>query len=247
MKLLSWNIMHGGGTRIPRIVDAIAAHDADVIALTEFRTTSGAAICGELATRGWPYSESTGPAGSDNGVCIISRTRVVRTPSDPALSENSARWLDVDLPQYGFGVGVQHIMCSSSKLGGGIPGEAKTRFWNAVIAAAGARLHAPHMFVGDWNTGLHRMDEKGKTFACAEHFAKLSALGWTDLWRHHNTGATEWTWYSKLKGGAVGNGFRLDHAFASPSLCPRIISCRYSHTEREAGLSDHSVVIVEVG
>jgi hypothetical protein len=38
----------------------------------------------------------------------------------------------------------------------------------------------------------------------------------------------------------------VDHAFATPSLMPRITSCRYSHVEREAGISDHSVVIVEI-
>jgi len=51
---------------------------------------------------------------------------------------------------------------------------------------------------------------------------------------------------SKFRGGARGNGFRLDHAFATPSLSPRITSCRYSHAERDAGVSDHSMLILEV-
>ena len=102
------------------------------------------------------------------------------------------------------------------------------------------------MFVGDWNTGAHRLDETGKTFVCAEHFSRLSTLGRTDLWRHHNSGIAEYTWYSKRKGGVRGNGFRLDHAFATPSLTPRVTCCRYSHVEREAGISDHSIVIVEI-
>jgi hypothetical protein len=62
-----------------------------------------------------------------------------------------------------------------------------------VLGVAEARHDEPDMFIGDFNTGAHRLDEKGKTFFCAEHFAKLSALGWTDLWRHHNSGLTEWT------------------------------------------------------
>jgi hypothetical protein len=33
--------------------------------------------------------------------------------------------------------------------------------------------------VGDWNTGAHRRDETGKTYVCAEHFLKLSSMGWT--------------------------------------------------------------------
>jgi exonuclease III len=104
----------------------------------------------------------------------------------------------------------------------------------------------PFLLVGDWNTGAHRLDETGKTFVCAEHFGRLSTLGWTDMWRHHNPGITECIWYSKLKSGVRGNGFRLDHAFATPSLVQRITSCRYSHVEREAGISDHSIVIVEL-
>jgi exodeoxyribonuclease-3 len=65
------------------------------------------------------------------------------------------------------------------------------------------------------------------------------------MWLHHNR-ATEWTWYSKLKGGTHGNGFWIDHAFATPTLRQRITSCLYSHDEREAGVSDHSIVIAEV-
>ncbi|PYT25218.1 MAG: hypothetical protein DMG58_24660 [Acidobacteria bacterium] len=103
-----------------------------------------------------------------------------------------------------------------------------------MIQAVEARLQEPFRFVG----------EIGKTFVCAEHFGRLSTLGWTDMWRHHNPGETEWAWYSKLKTGARGNGFRLDHAFATPSLMPRITSCRFM--EREAGISDHSVLILDV-
>jgi exonuclease III len=246
MKFLSWNIRQGGGTRILRIVDGITEHSPDVIALIEFRTGPGASICAELAARGWPSAKSSDPAGSDNGICVMSRTPLVRARPCPAPPENIVRWLDIDLPECRFGFSVLHIMGSSSKLGGGVRGEAKTRFWNAVLGAAEARLDEPYMLIGDFNTGAHLQDEKGKTFFCAEHFAKLSALGWTDLWRHHNSGLTQCTWYSTLKGGARGNGFRLDHTFATASLCSRIKSCRYSHAERERGVSDHSTLIVEV-
>src|SRR4051794_12591009 len=98
MRVLSWNIMHGGGTRIARIVEAIAGHDPDVIALTEFRTRAGEALCDALKAKGWLHVESTSPAGSDNGVCVISRTRMHRKRPSLAPPENSMRWLDVELP-----------------------------------------------------------------------------------------------------------------------------------------------------
>ena len=244
MTLLAWNILHGGGTRLGRIVEEIAAYDADVIALTEFRTTPGLALRAALRERGWPLVETTNPAGNENGIAVFSRTPMVRTRLCPA-PEFSGRWLDIDLPEYGFGIGVLHIMAAGS--GRKHPTNlAKARFWDAVLMAAEARLHEPFLFAGDWNTGAHRIDESGKTFVCAAQFAQLSALGWTDMWRCRNTGPTEWTWYSKLKGGARCNGFRLDHAFATPSLRERVKSCRYSHAERDAGISNHSMVIMEV-
>jgi exonuclease III len=164
----------------------------------------------------------------------------------PAPAGSRDRWLDIDLPECGFGIGVFHILAAGS--GATHPTNiAKTRFWNAVLRAAKARLEKPFLFAGDWNTGAHKLDEAGKTFYCAEHFGRLSTLGWTDLWRRHNPGVTEYTWFSKFKGGARGNGFRLDHAFATPSLLARVKECRYSHAQREAGISDHSLVIVEVG
>ena len=240
MTILSWNIQHGGGTRIARIVEEITAHDPDVIALTEFRTRPGEALSAALLDRGWPHVESTNPTGNQNGIAVLSRKPMRRTRQCPVSPENGVRWLDIDLPELGFGICVLHIMAA------GRMEEVKTRFWDAVIGAAQARLNEPFLFIGEWNTGAHRVDESGKTFKCADHFVKLSALGWTDLWRHHNPGNTEWTWFSKLRGGVRGNGFRLDHAFATPKLLGRVQGCCYSHVERDAGISDHSILIIEV-
>jgi endonuclease/exonuclease/phosphatase family metal-dependent hydrolase len=44
-----------------------------------------------------------------------------------------------------------------------------------------------------------------------------------------------------------GNGFRYDHALASPPLDARIRSVRYSQELRAAGLSDHAGLVVELG
>lgn len=246
MVVLAWNIQHGGGTRSGRIVDALISHQPDVIALGEFRTKRGGPICGALAESGWTHRVSTGPAGSGNGLCVLSRTPLSARRPCASLPEKSGSWLDVDLPEYGFGIGLLHILCSAPRSGTMRAGEAKMRFWDAVIRASRRRRGEPFLFVGDWNTGAHRLDEPGKTFIGQEHFAKLSATGWTDLWRTRNPDVREWTWYSKFKGGARANGFRLDHAFASPCLSARVTSCRYSHDEREAGISDHSILLVEV-
>jgi exonuclease III len=245
VKLLSWNIQHGGGARLARIVEELAAYDADVIALTEYRAELGKELCSAMSERGWPYAETTGPSDNENGIAVFSRAQMLRAQQCPAAPEHRVRWLDIDLPEYGFGIGVLHIPAAGSSKAHPL-NVSKKRYWDTVLRVAQSRLHEPSLLVGDWNTGAHHVDEKGRTFVCSEHFLRMPELGWTDMWRHHNHGATEWTWFSKLKGGARGNGFRLDHCFATPSLVPRVVSCRYSHAERDAGVSDHSLVIVDV-
>jgi exonuclease III len=245
VKLLSWNIQHGGGARLARIVEELAAYDADVIALTEYRAEPGKELCSAMRERGWPYAETTGPSGNENGIAVFTRAPVLRAQQCPVAPEHRVRWLDIELPEYGFGIGVLHIPAAGSSKSHPL-NVSKRRYWDTVLRVAQSRLHEPSLLVGDWNTGAHHVDEKGRTFVCSEHFLRLSELGWTDMWRHHNNGTTEWTWFSKLKGGARGNGFRLDHCFATPSLLPRVMSCRYSHAERDAGVSDHSLVIVDV-
>ena len=245
MKLLSWNIQHGGGTRDVRIVSAIADHNPDIIALSEFRSKPGMALCQAFGANGWPHIVSTNPKGIDNGICVLSRVPLRGERAGSAPPENAVRWLDVDLPGEGFGFGVVHILTSLP--GSKEPeGAAKMRFWDALLGAAEARVGEPLLLVGDFNTGAPLVDEAGSTFVCAEHFARLTALGWTDVWRHFHGKATEYTWYSLPRGGAPANGFRLDHAFATPSLLPRITACRYSHGEREQKVSDHSVLILEI-
>jgi exonuclease III len=168
-----------------------------------------------------------------------------RTRPCPAPSGSLVRWLDIDLPDHGFGIAILHTTAAGSSKSHPT-NVAKVRFWDAMLQTAESRLQEPFLFVGDWNTGARRQDETGKTFVCAEHFGTLATIGWIGTWRHHNPGATEYTWFSKLKGGVRGNGFRLVYAFATPSLMPRIRFCRYSHVDREAGMPDHSVVIVEI-
>ena len=153
------------------------------------------ALCQAFAANGWPHIATSSPAGIDNGICVMSRTPLRCDRPSSAPPENAVRWLDVDLPEQGFGFGVIHILTA-------IPGSkeadgaAKTRFWDALLAAAEARIAEPLLFVGDFNTGMPLRDEAGSTFVCAEHFARLSQLGWIDVWRHFHGDATEYTWYS---------------------------------------------------
>jgi exonuclease III len=141
MTLLTWNIRHGGGARLARIVEELAAYDADVIALTEYRARPGKALCAAMRERGWPYAETTEPSGNVNGIAVFSRVPMRRVPS-PAAPEHHMRWLDVDLAEHGFSIGVLHVPAAGSSKTHPL-NVSKVRYWDTVLRVAEARLHEP--------------------------------------------------------------------------------------------------------
>jgi exonuclease III len=72
IKLLSWNIRHGGWTAAP-LAPAIAAHDPDLIVLSEYRVERSASLIEQLGSLGWPHLAESGVTGISNGVAIVSR------------------------------------------------------------------------------------------------------------------------------------------------------------------------------
>ena len=57
MRLLAWNIRQGGGSRLPRIADALARHEADILVLSEYRGGEAAArLRAALALLGYRYA-----------------------------------------------------------------------------------------------------------------------------------------------------------------------------------------------
>src|SRR5262245_45388589 len=77
MRLLTWNLRHGGGAaRMPRIALAILSHRPDVVVLTEWRRTTGGQIAGVLADHGLKHQVCTDPPHGRNGVLVAARTRI---------------------------------------------------------------------------------------------------------------------------------------------------------------------------
>lgn len=119
-------------------------------------------------------------------------------------------------------------------------GDAKGPLFEWLLHRKRSLLGQAALLIGDFNTGIHHVDEAGATFDHADKFAALQNQGWIDLWRTRNRIAREFSWFS-----TQGNGFGLDHALASPVLDADVRSAYYSHIERESGISDHAIMCVE--
>jgi len=236
-KLLTWNLLHGGGPRrMPLIALSLLDHQADVVVLTEYRRTTGGQIGAVLADHGLTHQLSTDPPKGCNGILVASRLPIDPVAMGPANARAAAhiarRVAAVSIPGLGFSLAGLHVPPDG-------PGIGREAVFQAAVEMARARRDEPFLLLGDFNAGRHHLDEDGATFTCTRLLGQIATYGYVDAFRAIHANAREFTWYSH-----EGQGFRIDHAFLSAPLAPRLSACQYSHWERENGLSDHSALVV---
>ena len=230
LRVLAWNIRQGGGSRLPAIADALVRHDADVLVLSEYRGGDSALRLREMLVRlGYPHTTTPLPPPGKTGVLVAARRRFrAHTTLSDALPE-PYRLVHVEIGRLSLcGVYMPNLL-------------RKAPYWEALIATLGEAADRAVLAIGDFNTCRAYVDEPGAIDRCAYFMDKVAELGFCDLWRQRYPEGREFSWYSHR-----GNGFRIDHAFLSPTLARRAGPIRYSHDERLSGLSDHSPLLLEL-
>ena len=110
LRVLTWNIRQGGGTRLPPIAAALAQHEADVLVISEYRGgKSGERLRAALAAIGYPHATASTPPAGGNGFridhaflspALAARAGDVEYSHDErlrGLSDHSALILDLDV------------------------------------------------------------------------------------------------------------------------------------------------------
>ncbi|HXE62140.1 MAG TPA: endonuclease/exonuclease/phosphatase family protein [Bryobacteraceae bacterium] len=231
MKLLVWNIRQGGGPRQERIATSIAAHDADLIALIEFVPSTALPLLARLREAGLEHQTCAEKNGHDHTICVLSKAPITARQSESSLLNGCGLWLEVCVPDRGFSAGIVHVPTK---------GNQKRHYCDALVDVAERRCRDPFVFAGDFNTGRHPEDGDLQSLGCVDRFESMQNAGFRDAWRHFHGDRKESTFAVK------GKEYRIDHALASAGLIPRLTACRYSHEERSAGESDHSVLLFEI-
>jgi exodeoxyribonuclease-3 len=235
LRVLSWNIRHGGGARTESIARAIAAHAPDVAVLIEFRTIPGRELRRLLKAAGYRHAVEAPLEPRQNGVAIVSRTKLVESERLGPSAVPKHRWLEVEVPRHKISIAAFYGPLEDVPYGA---------WWTSVREVMADRVKMPFVLAGDFNTGMSVVDAPRDPFYCAEHFQALQDMGMSDVWRRTNPKIREYSWYSRRAGRDL-NGFRLDHILASPPLAARLRDSRYSHAEREANTSDHSILLAD--
>ncbi len=232
MRLMTWNILHGGGRRrTPEIVLALLAHRPDILVLTEFHHDRGAAIRSVLADHALGHQLTTSQPQGRNGILLASRWPVSPGDSSDPLP-SPGRWLDAFTA--GFHVTGVHIPDDSRPTH-------KARFWQHLVSLARERAQGRWTVLGDVNSGRPSLDEDGNTLGSSPLLGTFCTLGMVDAWRQLHPESREGSWSSHF-----GARFRIDAVYLSSELGRRLAGASLSHAEREQRVSDHSAVLVDL-
>jgi len=235
IRLLSWNILQGGGKRAADIADAIDTFQPDIAVLQEFRNGKSAApildVCRNLNL---VHTHVTTSDARKNTLMIASKFPMRTEPWDSSLDIDLAVEALIELDSTTTGTTGLRVLAAH------LPQKKAQVPYLDTLYKMQHDADSNTIIIGDLNCGIPFEDSDTKSFVNTHMFQSLFTKGWVDSWRSRNAGAKEFTWVSSR-----GNGYRYDHALCTKQLDSRIKSIHYSHDVRESKLSDHSALVVD--
>ena len=248
--LASWNTNFRRDTTGQ--VAAALMHGPDIIVFQEVRPAAFPELAGRFAEAGLIHfaTSSSSVLGHRMSRYVIVASRFPfrdAAPVDGPAPETSV-CLEVDSPDGAFELVGVYVPSIARKDGVKVPTQ---HAMNARMAHAAKR---PHIICGDFNSpksetedGMTLFFKPSRPLEHAGEHALMGGLfdyGLRDAFRECNgyaDPAPSWFWKNRGRTG----GYRLDHIFVSPHF--EVRRCWYDHGVRERGLSDHSLMLAEVG
>jgi exodeoxyribonuclease III len=248
MRILAVNVRSGGSrSTIERLVARCLNHRPDCISLSEFRNNSvGAQIRQAFEAAGFIHQAGSAQEYRGNGVLIVARQKFEALRNPFGLADD----------EYPNAV-VEALFGNLRIYGVYLPGQDRKRPHLRCLIAAAQRWNERKLAavaIGDFNSGRNETDIElnlggrrlADEFSTAGVYRELEQH-WTEAWLHVHPDETEFSWYPFRADGTVQcrNGWRLDKAFVSDALLPKLRNAEYDHGFRLKGLTDHSALIVD--
>lgn len=228
-RIATLNIRHGGTKSADALAARLLGYNADILVVTEFRANAtGERLIARLEGASYDTSHpGVGPKA--NTVLIAARGGIERSWAFSESLDPRHQWCaEID------GASVCGVYMPQNI--------AKLPYWDALISDAGPA--GIDLLIGDFNTGTNDLDKdpRGAKFIGPEMPGRLTASGYTDIWRSLRPDVREYSWFSR----PGDNGFRLDYIYAAPDVAQRIGFCAFDHTPRLSGETDHSGLVAMV-
>ena len=231
-RIVALNIRHGGGRQVEQLATRLLGYDAEVLVLTEFRdNASGQALRTHLERRGgYTVAHATDLPRTINTVAIATRQHAGRprpfkdgpdTPNLWCADVGSVTVCGVYLPL----------------------GAAKATYWQTLIEQG--RRNGVDLIIGDFNRAYADLDRDPRSVdRCVDPDwpVHLMDSGYVDVWRVTHPGVREYSWFSPR----ANNGFRIDHAYATPAVADSVIACEFDRAPLEQRETDHCALTLSL-
>jgi len=260
MKLATWNV-NSLTVRLAHVLDWLAAHPVDLLALQELKLTEDKFPHDALHAAGYTahvYGQKT-----YNGVALLARAPLALTQvarGIPGYADDAARVIAGTLHGPSGPVRVVNGYFVNGQAPGSEKFEYKLTWLRALREALREELaaHPRLILLGDFNivpedrdsfdpiglagTILHTEEER-------EHFRQLLRLGLTDAFRLFEQPEQSFSWWDyRMLGFQKNRGLRIDHILVSQPLAAEVTACAIDRTPRKwPKPSDHAPVVVTLG
>ena len=253
MKLATWNI-NSLTVRLPQVLDWLAAHPVDVLALQEIKLTDDKFPVADFAAAG--YQAQWFGQKTYNGVALITRTPAVDVVRNiPGFADEMARVLTGTVD----GVRVIGAYFPNGQAPGSDKFDYKMHWLKALRNWVRAELeqHPRLVLMGDYNITFDDADVWDPvglkdTIHCTEEeryqLRALVALGLTDTHRLFDQPPKSYSWWDYRDFAFRRNrGMRIDHVLVSAALVAQVKSCVIDKAPRKNERpSDHAPVLLEL-
>ncbi len=239
LRVVSYNILEGGGDRLPLIADSIRSLRPDVVALLEANSRPNA----DSLARDLGMDLVYGEANSEYAVAWLSRLPIVRHENHkmPILAKTLLE-IEVTWARSSLSLFATHLVHGRSA----VDGQRRVDEVSAILGVMGKLGDGPHLLVCDLNA-IHPEDTVGDPIPGEEvgHLARLPVqllleAGYVDCYRRLHPGDAGYTYAS------AHPWLRLDYAFASPSLADHVAGCDLAVDAPVERASDHRPLWVDL-
>jgi exodeoxyribonuclease-3 len=250
MEIATWNV-NSLRVRLAQLLEWLAAHRPDIVALQETKVLDAAFPAAEIAAAG--YQVVFNGQKTYNGVAILARTPLSAAVIEiPNFDDHQRRVLAASCA----GVRVVNLYVPNGQAPGSDKYEYKLRWLTALHSWLRAELaQYPQLLVlGDFNIAPEDRDvHDPAAWAGSVHVSEperaalgeLLQLGLLDVFRRFDQPPQSFSWWDYRAGAFPRNhGLRIDLILAAAGLATRCTGCRIDRLARSGqGVSDHAPVI----
>jgi exodeoxyribonuclease-3 len=253
IQVLTCNVQRASVSRVRRQAAWLTGSGADVLVLTEVSSgESGDVLAQLLADDGFGVALPA-PCATDRYRVLVACRGVEPTCVDVGASSMGHRCVAVRASFSAGEIGVTGLYVPSR--GPTVRRNHDKRAFQDLVAAVlphippAMDVSGPIVVTGDLNVLEPDHNPRYAVFGEWEYdfYRAFGRAGFDDAFRVKEPSLMEYSWYGRPSVEGQRNGYRFDHAFVSRFHRKAVVACRYDHSVRTAGLTDHSALILTLG